>query len=139
MAVLLSMLRTMRIVRKMDIAYRLDLAMRVAGIKTQAQLARLSGVPESTIARILKNTGQPSIENLVALASALNRSLDWIVNGTDSKTAPLPELIDIHVTHEELLIIQQHRAATAMGRSIIRAAATSAEKKKLEPPSELDN
>lgn len=112
----------------MDIAYRIDLAMKVAGIKTQAHLARLSGVPESTIARILKNAGQPTVENLAALAAALNRSLDWIVNGTDSKTTPLPELINTYLTHEELLIIQRHREASPMGRSIIRAAALSAEK-----------
>lgn len=118
----------MGIVRHMDIAYRIDLAMKVAGIKTQAHLARLSGVPESTIARILKNAGQPTVENLAALAAALNRSLDWIVNGTDSKTTPLPELINTYLTHEELLIIQRHREASPMGRSIIRAAALSAEK-----------
>lgn len=117
----------------MDIAYRIDLAMRAAGIKTQAQLARMSGVPESTITRILKNAGQPTVENLAAIANALDRSIDWIVNGTDSKTSPLPELIEIHLTHEELLLVQQHRAATAMGRSIIRAAARSAEKKKIDP------
>ena len=122
------MLLPMGIVRHMDIAYRIDLAMKVAGIKTQAHLARLSGVPESTIARILKNAGQPTVENLAALAAALNRSLDWIVNGTDSKTTPLPELINTYLTHEELLIIQRHREASPMGRSIIRAAALSAEK-----------
>lgn len=129
----------MGIVRPMDIAYRIDLAMKVAGIKTQAQLARESGVPESTLTRILKNVGQPSIENLAAIAAALDRSIDWIVNGTDTKTTPLPELIDIHVTHEELLIIQQHRAATQMGKNIIRAAALSAEKKTTDESSSSDD
>lgn len=129
----------MGIVRPMDIAFRIDLAMKVAGIKTQAQLARLSGVPESTLTRILKNVGQPSIENLAAIAAALDRSIDWIVNGTDTKTTLLPELINIHVTHEELLIVQEHRAATQMGRNIIRAAALSAEKKTTEESPLSDN
>lgn len=112
----------------MDIAARIDLAMKIAGIKTQSQLAQASGVPVSTIARILKNAGQPTIENLAAIAAALNRSLDWIVNGTDSKKTPLPELINCYITHEELIIIQSHREATPLGKSLIQVAAETAEK-----------
>lgn len=115
----------------MDIAYRIDLAMRVEGIKTQAELARRSGVPESTIARILKNAGQPTVENLAAIAVAVNRTLDWIVNGTDSPKQELPELVLTYLTHKELKLVQQLREATEMGESIILIAGETAEKKKL--------
>lgn len=123
----------------MDIAARIDLAMKIAGIKTQSQLAQASGVPVSTIARILKNAGQPTIENLAAIAVSLNRSLDWIVNGTDSKTAPLPELINCYITHEELIIIQSHREATKLGKSLIRTAAETAEKETTAPTESKDD
>lgn len=112
----------------MDIASRIDLAMKAAGIRTQAALARMSGVPESTITRILKNVGQPNLENLGAIAIALHRSLDWIVNGTDSPNSKLPELVNVYLTHEELRLIQQLREATKIGKSSILAAGNSAKK-----------
>jgi transcriptional regulator with XRE-family HTH domain len=115
----------------MDIAARIDLAMKVAGIKTQSQLAQASGVPLSTIARVLKNGGTPTIENLAAIAVALNRSLDWIVNGTDSPKQDLPELVLTYVTHKELRLLQQLREATEMGESLILIAGDAAEKKPL--------
>lgn len=120
----------------MDIAHRIDLAMRVAGIRSQAQLARISGVPESTIARILKNAGQPTVENLAALATALDRTLDWIVNGTDSPKQELPELVLTYLSHKELRLIQQLREATEMGESLILVAGETAEKRKLPPNDE---
>lgn len=113
----------------MDIAARIDLAMKIAGMKTQSQLAHASGVPLSTIARVLKNAGQPSIENLAAIAAALNRSLDWIVNGTDSPKQDLPELVLTYLSHKELKLIQQLREATEMGETLIYIAGDTAEKK----------
>lgn len=117
----------------MDIAARIDLAMKIAGMKTQSQLAHASGVPLSTIARVLKNAGQPTIENLAAIAAALNRSLDWIVNGTDSPKQDLPELVLTYVSHEELKLVQQLREATEIGKSLILVAGDTAEKKPLRP------
>lgn len=113
----------------MDIAARIDLAMKIAGMKTQSQLAQASGVPLSTIARVLKNAGQPTIENLAAIASALDRSLDWIVNGTDSPKQDLPELVLTYLSHKELKLIQQLREATEMGETLIFIAGDTAEKK----------
>lgn len=113
----------------MDIAARIDLAMHYAGIKTQKHLARLSGVSEPTLNRTLKNIGQPNLETLSAIARALNRSLDWIVNGTDSPNTTLPEFINIYVTPEELRLIQQLRESTRLGRSSILIAGDTADKK----------
>lgn len=120
----------------MDIASRIDLAMSITGMKTQSELSRVSGVPESTLTRILKNAGQPNIENLIAISAALNRSLDWIVSGTDSPQCTLPELINVYVTHEELRLIQQLRESTPIGKSSILTAGNTS--KKLEKASDSD-
>lgn len=72
----------------MNIATRLDSAMRSAKVGSQSQLARMSGVPQPTISRILKGQGTQGAETvtLVALASALNVDLRWLQQGIGSPT-----------------------------------------------------
>lgn len=67
----------------MDIANRLDRAMKAAGIGSQAGLARASGIPQPTINRILKNVGKrgPEAHTLAALARAVNVSFEWLHEG----------------------------------------------------------
>lgn len=111
----------------MDIAHRIDIAMRIAGLKNQADLCRASGVAQSTLARVLKG-GQPTIENLDAIAKACNVSIDWIVNGTDSPNTTAPEISLVYVTLDELRLITQFREANEMGKNLIKTAGTSAPK-----------
>lgn len=72
-----------------SIAERLDALMRSRGIKSQNQLARVSGVPQSTINRILKkgDAYSPEWATLKKLATALNVSVEWLTEGVDSLTA----------------------------------------------------
>jgi transcriptional regulator with XRE-family HTH domain len=67
----------------MDIASRLDRAMKAADVRSQSQLARISGVPQPTINRILKGAGKqgPETVTLTALAAALNVELRWLQQG----------------------------------------------------------
>lgn len=67
----------------MDIGTRLDKAMQDAKIESQSQLARLSGVPQATISRILKGQGKhgPETVTLVALAEALGVEVRWLQQG----------------------------------------------------------
>lgn len=67
----------------LKIAARLDEAMKLRNVKTQVSLAETSGVPQPTIARILKGTGKqgPETETLRALAKALAVHLRWLQEG----------------------------------------------------------
>jgi transcriptional regulator with XRE-family HTH domain len=66
-----------------NIAERLDAAMKARKVKTQTRLADLSGVPQPTIARILKGGGRqgPETETLRPLATALHVHLRWLQEG----------------------------------------------------------
>jgi transcriptional regulator with XRE-family HTH domain len=65
------------------IGWRLDKAMQDARIKSQAALARASGVPQPTINRILNGEGKkgPETTTLVALANATNVEFLWLQQG----------------------------------------------------------
>jgi transcriptional regulator with XRE-family HTH domain len=72
--------------RRMDtntIGWRLDKAMQDARIKSQAALARASGVPQPTINRILNSEGKsgPELNTLIALAGATGVELLWLQTG----------------------------------------------------------
>ena len=113
----------------MNIADRIDIAMRLAGVRSQADLARASGVSESTIGRTLKGGVVPSVENLAAIAGACKVSMDWIVNGIDKPTTDTIEIPLVYVTQEELKLLTQFREATEMGKSLIKVAGDTAQKK----------
>ena len=87
-----------RIMRPMDtntIGWRLDKAMRDARVDSQAQLSRISGVPQPTINRILKGQGKkgPESATLIALADALGVELVWLQQGRGSQRAGLHEVV----------------------------------------------
>ena len=110
------------------IANRIDLAMSLAGIKSQADLSRLSGVPNSSIIRILKSNSQPSIDNLSSIAKACNVSIDWIVTGNENPTNSPMEINLVYVTAEELKLLTQFRESTEMGKSLIKTTCSSVPK-----------
>ncbi len=64
---------------------RLDKAMREAGFKSQSALSAKSGVPQPTIARILKNQGKSAPESATVkkLASACRKSFNWLNEGLE--------------------------------------------------------
>lgn len=64
----------------MNLAERLDLAMKVRGIESQSALSRLSGVPQPTINRILKGTTtQPDVTTIQKLSDALQLDTSWLL------------------------------------------------------------
>lgn len=67
----------------MSLAQRLHTLMRWRGIKSQNQLARISGVPQSSIHRILTRQDRysPSRATLLRLACALDTSVPWLTDG----------------------------------------------------------
>lgn len=74
----------------MSLAKRLRALMRWRGIQSQNQLARISGVPQSCIHRILTRTDgySPSRRTLLRLANALQTSVPWLSDGVISATQP---------------------------------------------------
>ena len=74
----------------MTLAHRLRAQMRWRGIKSQNQLARISGVPQSSIHRILArgDAYSPARSTLQRLAVALNTSVPWLTDGVEPLARP---------------------------------------------------
>lgn len=67
----------------MGIAERIDRMMSERKIKSQSALARASGVPQPTIARILNRQNVPELNTVTKLASALGVTTTWLTDGPD--------------------------------------------------------
>ncbi|MFJ0748414.1 helix-turn-helix transcriptional regulator, partial [Bordetella bronchiseptica] len=83
----------------MSQADRLRALMRWRGISSQNQLARISGVPQSTIHRILArgDAYAPTRATLERLARALHTTVPWLSDGmlgTSAAPAPAPAAPD---------------------------------------------
>ena len=64
----------------MNLAERLDFAMKARGIESQSALSRMSGVPQPTINRILKGTTtQPDTTTVQKLSDALDLDTSWLL------------------------------------------------------------
>lgn len=100
-------------IAKMNIATRLDEAMRDAGIPSQSELARRSGVPQPTINRILKGGGSqgPATETLKKLAVACAVNFQWLSEGSGEKQRT--------ISNQKLKIVSS--APKVQGSSPIRA------------------
>lgn len=66
---------------------RLAEAQRCAGIPSQTELARRSGVPQATISRLMGGVNAPELETLRKLAAACWVSPVWLATGTDERDA----------------------------------------------------
>jgi transcriptional regulator with XRE-family HTH domain len=100
---------------KMDIANRLDEAMKRANIKSQRELSRRSGVGQSTISRILKGNISDSIRELpiYKLAKTCGVSVEWLIDGRIR-----PES-DIRMTDREITLIKNFRKISATQREML--------------------
>lgn len=77
----------------MTIPNRLQEAMNSAGITSQSELARRSGVPQPTINRILNGVGRqgPATQTLKKLAAACEVSFQWLADGAGGERGVGPE------------------------------------------------
>ena len=102
------------IVGRMNIGNRLDQAMKAARIKSQSELSRLSGVPQATISRILKDVGAkgPETDTIKKLAKACKVSFAWLNEGdgpqylTSITDNQIPSTMDTRIA-DALKIMQQ--------------------------------
>ncbi|MCR4594168.1 MAG: helix-turn-helix domain-containing protein [Clostridiales bacterium] len=52
---------------------------------TQKELAQMCGVTEAAMSRYLKNEREPKIEVVANMATALNTTTDYLIEGKESK------------------------------------------------------
>lgn len=109
-----------------NIANNIDAARARAHIRSQAELSRLSGIPESTLSRILKGAS-PSLENLSALAEVCKTTVDALISGNfePGNVTPYPL---VHVSQDELTLLTLYRKSSRRGQKLIFVAAQSSEK-----------
>jgi transcriptional regulator with XRE-family HTH domain len=126
----------------MDIGSRLDKAMKTAGYETQAALEKASGVPQPTIARILKGGGKrgPETSTLLKLASACGVTFNWLMEGDGRPIEVAPRQIReisqetrfktslSYITDEELELLTFFRQSTDDSKQIIVNTASRAPK-----------
>lgn len=81
----------------MSISDRLAALMRRRGIRSQSQLARISGVPQSSIHRILARGDDYSVgtATLRKLAIALDSSVAWLTEGAEVMSAQAGQRISL--------------------------------------------
>ncbi|MFZ6801950.1 helix-turn-helix domain-containing protein [Undibacterium sp. Di24W] len=131
---------------RMDIASRLDQAMHKAGYKTQKALADASGVPQPTIARILKGNGKrgPESDTTKKLAAACGVTFSWLMEGKEAVSYSPPININpahvkqepaeydkvslCYVTSTELELLTHFRQSTVASRELILRNASKAPK-----------
>jgi transcriptional regulator with XRE-family HTH domain len=134
------------------IGWRLDKAMQDARIKSQAALARASGVPQPTVNRILNSEGKsgPELNTLIALAAATGVELLWLQTGQGPQKAgtsltpgnkssteeamqlrvvsqPAPAILQ-WVTAQEAELLSEFRATKEADKKLIMDAARGAPK-----------
>ncbi len=68
----------------MNIGERIAELMNKKGL-TQKELATMAGVTESTLSRYLNNERKPKAEILANIATALNTTSDYLINGKTDK------------------------------------------------------
>jgi len=134
---------------KDTIGWRLDKAMQDARIKSQAELARRSGIPQPTVNRILNGEGKkgPETATLVALANATGVEFLWLLEGRGPQNSggpaepgdgtspqlqiakrPAPTLQ--WITDQEAELLNEFRATKEAGKKFILDAARGTDKVK---------
>jgi transcriptional regulator with XRE-family HTH domain len=110
----------------MDIASRLDMAMEAKGFRDQKHLARESGVPHSTINRILSGRNKTmSITHGHLLAKTLGVSMFWLACGEEDPNED-NEIRAFLISRREERLIRLFRKSDADGQAATLVAAEAA-------------
>ena len=80
---------------------------------TNERLSELSGVPLGTLSKLLAGMNEsPKLSNIVAICSALDCSVEYIVTGAPENTN------NYTLTPEEIALIEAYRSLDSWGRSV---------------------
>lgn len=101
----------------MSIGERLDQAMKAAGVRSQSELSRRSGVPQPTINRILKGPGAPEASTALKIAKSLGINFVWLMQGDGPMWAS--DLTNESLTPVELSLIEVYRQCAEPDRAFI--------------------
>ncbi|MBR2721465.1 MAG: helix-turn-helix domain-containing protein [Clostridia bacterium] len=83
---------------------------------TNEELANRSGIPLGTLSKILAGmSDSPKLSNIVALCSALDCSVEYIVSGAPENTN------NYTLTGEEIRMMEEYRRLDSFGRSLVEA------------------
>ena len=102
---------------------RIQMALELKGF-SQGQLAHKSGVNQSHISMILAGKRSPGTDKLIAIAQALDVSLDWI--------AGLPPRTPGQLTPDEDELLAAYRALQKHGRGSVVLTVAKASLEELE-------
>lgn len=103
----------------MDIATRLDHAMRANHINDQSELSRLTGISTSTINRILSGKlKSPNAFDAVTLAKAVGVSTSWLVTGEDDHAELESRRAEL-ITRQEAELLSLVRQLSKPARDLI--------------------
>ena len=81
---------------------------------TNDQLSELSGIPLGTLSKILAGmSDSPKLSNIVAICSALDCSLEYIVSGTPENTN------NYTLGKEEIRLIEEYRLLDRFGKELV--------------------
>lgn len=108
---------------------------------TNDQLSERSGIPLGTLSKILAGmSDSPKLSNIVALCSALDCSVEYVVSGTPENTN------NYTLNSEEIRLIENYRSLDRFGRELTelvidkemqRVAVASAEEKRAVTSAEV--
>ena len=76
---------------------------------TQKTLSELTGIPKSTLCRILGEDSYPSLEQAAEIFKALGVSLDRILGITDGASKATPEIADTAINGYTELLVEKDR------------------------------
>lgn len=63
---------------------------------SQKELARMAGVTEAALSRYLKNERQPKVEILANIATSLNTTSDYLINGKTNEKTEVADFAEIY-------------------------------------------
>lgn len=93
---------------------------------TNERLSELTGIPLGTLSKILAGmSDSPKLSNIVAICSALDCSIEYIVSGTQENNN------NYTLDAEEILMIESFRRLDAHGKSLVQTVVSMEEARAL--------
>lgn len=88
---------------------------------TNEQLSTLSGIPLGTLSKLLAGmSDSPKLSNIIAICSALDCSVEYIVSGTPENTN------NYTLNAQEIRLIEEYRRLDDWGQSLVEAVLSKA-------------
>ncbi|MBQ9796449.1 MAG: helix-turn-helix domain-containing protein [Clostridia bacterium] len=98
---------------------------------TNEQLSERSGIPLGTLSKILAGmSDSPKLSNIVALCSALDCSVEYVVSGVPENTN------NYTLTNEEIRMIEAFRSLDSFGRDLVETVVFKEQARAMSQPAQ---